>query len=470
MSTSSAMLQQYTYNGYTTTDVAVSGNAYGSCIVRLTDTSTLFIGQGQACVLTKDSFDNLIAGPMAQFSASAAAISAVVLNSTTVFIAYADFANNAYGTGVIATISGTSITFGPPNVFTSNYCGYAISAAALNSTSVFISYQLNPGGYGIVATVSGTTISYGTAAEFLTTAISGNNLCCSTLTPTSVFIVYGSGSYQISGVVASLSGTTITYGTVVNYSTNYGGGSEALLSQTIACVATSSTNVGVMYANQYNSSIFYGNASISGTTVTFNSFTYSEQYIPSGAAVTMQLIPGSNNATFMAYFDNNGLYFLPMNYFGSTSVSMGKSIPLSATTGAGLTNVFSFCFLTSNSGVMTWANKAAYFTTDGANVYMGAGDSVLSGDSDHTEISSLYMYNNGPNNAVVYLLVGQGNTIDLTKTIWKETISAGSATSIVLPNSPIVITNGYNLYIYESGNISGLTQINLSFFGISVTT
>jgi len=90
-------------------------------------------------------------------------------NAQKVVVAYQDNGNSGHGTAIVGTVSGTSISFGSATVFES-----------ANSDNVFITYDANAqkvviiytdGGnsdYGtaIVGTVSGTSISFGSAVVF----------------------------------------------------------------------------------------------------------------------------------------------------------------------------------------------------------------------------------------------------------------------------------------------------------------
>jgi hypothetical protein len=96
--------------------------------------------------------------------------SSVMLDSTHVVVSYDDSGNSHYGTSVIGTISnGDVITFGSEYVFNSAQTEY-ISSAMIDSTHVMISYRDvgNSGGYGtsIVGTINGTSITLGSEYVF----------------------------------------------------------------------------------------------------------------------------------------------------------------------------------------------------------------------------------------------------------------------------------------------------------------
>ena len=87
-----------------------------------------------------------------------------------VVIAYADTNNSAYGTGIVGTVSGTSISFGTPTVFETAYSPYINVAFNAAAGKVIIAYQDkgNDNGMGtyVEGTVSNTSISFNSPATF----------------------------------------------------------------------------------------------------------------------------------------------------------------------------------------------------------------------------------------------------------------------------------------------------------------
>ena len=86
-------------------------------------------------------------------------------NAGKVVIAYRDTGNSGYGTGIVGTVSGTSISFGSEAVFESaqsNYIGIGFDSTA-NKVIVGYSDDANSSyATAVVGTVSGTSISFGT--------------------------------------------------------------------------------------------------------------------------------------------------------------------------------------------------------------------------------------------------------------------------------------------------------------------
>ena len=94
-----------------------------------------------------------------------------------VVIAYTDVDNSNYGTAVVGTVSGTSISFGTPVVFESANSSSITATHDPDSNRVIIVYR--DGGnsnYGtvIVGTVSGTNISFGSPVVFNSAATNYN--------------------------------------------------------------------------------------------------------------------------------------------------------------------------------------------------------------------------------------------------------------------------------------------------------
>jgi len=149
--------------------------------------------------------------------------SAVALNENKVFVAHR-YSNYLYG--IVCTISGTTITTGTDTQLSTYYSSYDYaSAVALSEDKVFIAHS--GGGsnessssylYGIVCNINGTTITYGTDTQ-LSTEISSHQYASSVkLSENKVFIAHRNGSY-LGGIVCTISDTTITAGTDVTLST-----------------------------------------------------------------------------------------------------------------------------------------------------------------------------------------------------------------------------------------------------------
>jgi len=138
-------------------------------------------------------------------------------NSNKVVIAYRDIANSLYGTAIVGTVSGTSISFGSEVVFEAAQVRHTSSTFDSNSNKVVISYRDEGNssyGTAIVGTVSGTSISFGTPVVFESAALEyiGSAFDSSSNT---VFLAYNDVGNSDSGtaIVGTVSGTSISFGT-----------------------------------------------------------------------------------------------------------------------------------------------------------------------------------------------------------------------------------------------------------------
>jgi len=231
-------------------------------------------------------------------SASTSYPSVSALDSTSFVAAYMDAGNSSYGTAIIGTISGTTISYGSEYVFNSAstlYAGPFVSA--LDSTSFVMAYQ--DGGnslYGtaIIGTVSGTTISYG--SEYVFNSANTSNPSVSALDSTSFVVAYMDvgNSYYGTAIIGTVSGTTISYGSEYVFNP-----SEASY---VSVSALDSTSFVVAYKDVGNSS--YGTAiigTVSGTTISYGS-----EYVFNSASTTRASVSALNSTIFVVAYTDAG--------------------------------------------------------------------------------------------------------------------------------------------------------------------
>ena len=138
-------------------------------------------------------------------------------NANKVVISYRDSGNSGYGTAVVATVSDASISFGTPVVFESANLGRGIgNTFDSNNNKIVIVYEDDANsdyGTAIVGTVSGTSISFGTAAVFESDAIDKPN-CLFSSAGNTIVIAYRDGGDSGKGkfLEGTVSGTSISFG------------------------------------------------------------------------------------------------------------------------------------------------------------------------------------------------------------------------------------------------------------------
>ena len=285
-----------------------------------------------------------------------------------VVIFYRDHGNSDYGTAVVGTVSGSSISFGTPVVFNSDLTQAMVTAfdSSNNKMPVFFSDSNNYGKFR-VGTVSGTSISFGSKDVF--SALNTRNISVTFDTSVNKFLVVyrRAGNYSYGGArVGTVSGTNMTFGTEVNFN-------EAQTHRIRSTFDSSNNKHVVVYYDGGNSD--HGTAivgTISGTNVSFGS------EVVFNAATTNQtncVFDSSNNKVVVTYYDggNSDYGTAIVGTVSGTSISFGSEVVFHAADTA-LTS------LTFDSN----ANKIALFYTDGSDSNKGK---VVTGTVSGTSIS-----------------------------------------------------------------------------------
>jgi len=194
-----------------------------------------------------------------------------------VVVYYRDSDNSSYGTAIVGTVdpSDNSISFGTPVVFQSyTMTGKAALAFDASNSKVVISFgdELNTSGgqpivTSIVATVSGTSISFGTRVALTgnPTLSQGYISSCFDSANNKIIVAFSeySSSEHGKAIVGTVSGTSISFGSLVTF--------EAANTDYIDCTFDATSNrVLISYADDGNSD--YGTAvvgEVSGTSISF---------------------------------------------------------------------------------------------------------------------------------------------------------------------------------------------------------
>jgi hypothetical protein len=186
-------------------------------------------------------------------------------NAQKIVIGYQDRGNSDYGTAIVGTVSGTSISFGSPQVFHSGSVTQLSGAFDSNNNKVVFAYLVNnSNGNAVVGTVSGTSVSFGSTAVFE----SGRCFSMSTVYDTNaqkIVISYNDNQDNNYGksIVGTVSGTSISFGSITTF---YSGNTGFISS----VYDLDSQKIIVCYADNGNSS--HGTAivgTVSGTSISF---------------------------------------------------------------------------------------------------------------------------------------------------------------------------------------------------------
>ena len=187
-----------------------------------------------------------------------------------ILIAFRDDTNSQLK-GIVGTVSGTSISFGSA-VQIGSYQGYRTKVAynaAANASLIAFSYAEGGGSsnypYGCVATISGTSVSFGTLVRIES---SGAEMSWNTnvydVASTKNLVAYKSGSGG-RAAVATISGTSVSWGTYVDWTTDTTDDIEGVYD-------SSTSKIALFYRNNSQSYyLYYVVATVSGTSVSFGS-------------------------------------------------------------------------------------------------------------------------------------------------------------------------------------------------------
>jgi len=218
-------------------------------------------------------------------------------------LVYADTSNNSYGTAIVGTLSGTTASYGSAVVFNSVYSLYTtISYDSNTAGKCLVAYSSDNSsrtGKSILGTVSGTSISFGSSATFNSGVTDYTCVAADPNTAGKYVIAYKHTNDQMGyAIVASVSGSTVSYGTPAVFST--------IESDRIGIACDPNTTGKLVIVSQEVSAGRHGQAhvgTISGTSLTFGSaqeFSASEvqenrvAFNPSSASAGQFLITFNN--------------------------------------------------------------------------------------------------------------------------------------------------------------------------------
>jgi hypothetical protein len=186
-------------------------------------------------------------------------------NAQKVVIGFRDTSNSNYGTGIVGTVSGTSISFGTKTAFNSSATLEFTTVYDSDAQKVAIGYRdAGNSSYGtaVVGTVSGTSISFGSPQVFLSAQTDNMGGCFDSTNNKVVFCYRDTGNSNYgTAIVGTISGTSISFGSSAVY--NNGGST----SYNNASYDAGAGKVIISYA-QGNAATIAG--TVSGTSISFD--------------------------------------------------------------------------------------------------------------------------------------------------------------------------------------------------------
>lgn len=258
-------------------------------------------------------------------AANTAFISIAALSSTAVVIAYQDTGNSSYGTAIIGTISGTTISFPGSEYVVVSGTTLNISVCSLSSTSfVFVSSD----GNAKACSVSGTTITAGSGVSFDSAAAYTSIVA---LTSTTFMVAWARGTTDGRAKIGTVSGTTVSFTGASDVVFNAGN------TFYVAASKISATSVLVAYMDNGNSN--YGTlcvGTVSGINIAFgNEIVFKSANINVTFGVSCV---GLTDRFFITYGDTSnsnygtGVVFQPAgsnvaNWIGITAAAIANGAP-----------------------------------------------------------------------------------------------------------------------------------------------
>jgi len=297
-----------------------------------------------------------------------------------VVIAYRDNGNSNYGTAIVGTVSGTSISFGTPVVFlTANFAHTSMTFDSINNKIVIAFMDVGNSNYGtgIVGTVSGTSISFGTKVVFESAGIEQTSSAFD-VNAGKVVIAYRDDGNSTSGtaVVGTVSGTSISFGTPVVFNSGSSGDYSAVYNP-------DAQNIIIAYRRGSDTSGQAVVGTVSGTSISFgspNEFTTNNcNYVEAAYDVASQKIvvayqdgiDGSKGKAVVGSISGNTITFGTPVVFNSASTiylwiayhAVAQKIVISYIDETGTLNYGKFITGTVSGTSITFASASTFAAT-----------------------------------------------------------------------------------------------------------
>jgi hypothetical protein len=268
---------------------------------------------------------------------------AITFDSTNnkIVIVYRDVGNSLYGTAVVGTVSGTSISFGTPVVFnsaTTGECGVSFDTSTGKVVIAYNNAASNYRCYAIVGTVSGTSISFGTATD-VTGSPSGANNCNVVFDSANnkVVVIFSNSGFWGRGTAAvgTVSGTSISFGALVVFD-----GVNDSTQHISAAFDSTNNKVVVSYQDGGNSN--YGTVvvgTVSGTSISFGTPVVFES---ATTTYTATAFDSTNSKVVISYTDggNSNYGTAIVGTVSGTSISFGSPVVFETSSVADISATF----------------------------------------------------------------------------------------------------------------------------------
>lgn len=329
---------------------------------------------------------------------------------------------------VVGTVSGTSISFGSPvAVHGSAVVASGLYPAVVESGKIVVSFTQSSDSvsYSIVGTISGTSISFGTAV-----AMGGvsdfNGTVCAGVGNNKVVYTYSDGGNFSRVIVGTVSGTSISFGTpvVIRSQSAYG----------YYCISKTDTEKFILGFMNSNGSVLVYAGVVNGT-------------VPIASPVGTGVGTLTDNASSLAYIPALGTAYLS---YATTNIQNYRAIILKGAGGAAVATVSAF------SGASNFNGSASALTVSNDGTLVMA----VNNSSGHL----LAIAVTTPTASNYPLLIGTANSSATNGQTVPVTTFGGTAT-----NQTGLITNTV-YYVNSSGLTTSSTDALLLGKSLSSTS
>jgi hypothetical protein len=365
------------------------------------------LSDGSAVVINTDGTVSVVQGSSpVVFESAHTSFTSATYDSTNdrVVIAYRDVGNSNYGTAIVGTVSGTSISFGTAVVFESASTDNISATYDSTNDRVVIAYRdVTFGNFGtaIVGTVSGTSISFGTKVAYQFSNVTNHSATFDS-TNGKVVIAYVGNSNLGNAVVGTVSGTSISFGSATVFE-------NATTSFISATYDSTNDRVVIAYRDGGNSS--FGTAvvgTVSGTSISFGTPVVFESAATDTISATYD---STNDRVVIAYRDvgNSNYGTAIVGTVSGTSISFGTPVVFES---ASTDNISAIYDSTNNKVVIAYRDvgnsnfgTAVAGTVSGTSISFGSAVVFESASTDN--ISATY---DSTNDRVVIAYRDVGNS------------------------------------------------------------
>jgi len=292
------------------------------------------LATGDTVIVNSDGTVSVVAGSDASagtpvtFEASTASEIAATFdsNSNKVVIAYGDEGNSNYGTAIVGTVSGSSISFGTPVVFVSQVADFISATFDTAAGKVVIAYRDNRGspdldGVAIVGTVSGSSISFGSPVIFENDRADHISICYDSDSQ-KVVVAYSDTNNSSYGtaIVGTVSGTSISFGSATVFNNS---GDTRFMS---SAYDANAQKVVIAYRDNGNSG--YGEAAVGTVSGTSISFGTPVVFLSRTMSVSAMAYDANAQKIVLAYRDagNSNYPTCAVGTVSGTSISFGTPV------------------------------------------------------------------------------------------------------------------------------------------------